>query len=192
VIEFQHSGIRESERRSREQFYQHMYWVIDARACVHNLKLCEPLPAPGSDLIDDLYVAHCDRHYQELMELPKRAFTFYRSRHIKLGKYFAAIETTWWEDGELCDSTQQILEQTRPHWQGHRLMLWRRPRRQWLGSTCPVFLDIGSSLLLILPWSEPKDRGYYCVQEWTHDDFVYLAAVGEPPPEQTWVWPATP
>ena len=41
VIEFQHSSISDSERRSREEFYKDMFWIVDGRRNKNDLKRFE-------------------------------------------------------------------------------------------------------------------------------------------------------
>lgn len=53
-IEVQHSSMTDTERASREGFYQNLVWVIDGRTFRDNFDLYHMLPDPKSELAADL------------------------------------------------------------------------------------------------------------------------------------------
>ncbi|MER9435827.1 CoiA-like domain protein [Mesorhizobium sp. M0618] len=139
VIEVQHSSMTDDERLSRETFYGNLVWVVDGSGFKHNFDIYHELPAPESELGQDLVWEKAERHmrggtvgmcvklsecrqeYPEATKARTRGGTYYFMHQIR----------------------QQVIESYR----GHHQYDWIRPRRTWLDATCPVYIDLGGELM---------------------------------------------
>ena len=141
VIEFQHSAMSAEELNSREQFYKHMIWIVDASAFKKDFEVMDPpLPHPKSKLLDEV-VFHS--------QVPE---TFFKRADI-------AREPTSLHELHRAETIQsQILDDYR----GHHFYKWKRARDIWLEASMPVFLDFGDEKLFRLMRYNPQSQR--CVQ----------------------------
>jgi hypothetical protein len=141
VIEFQHSDMPVEELKSREAFYGHMIWIVDARSFASNFEIDEsPLPHPKSALLDEIvfHSAQASAYFkrEDLARGGSALYELHRAETIR----------------------PQILEDYR----GHHFYKWKRAREVWLRASAPVFLDFGSPVLhRLMSYNPPSQR---CVQ----------------------------
>lgn len=132
VIEVQHSSITDVERRSREEFYVNMLWIVDGRGFRRNFEIHHRLPDPDTALARDLVW-----------------FPATRGRDANSGMFYRRSENPD-ADGSglvMVHSLHRIEAQVDELYRGHHQYSWIRPRRTWLDATVPVYLDFGDDLL---------------------------------------------
>ena len=61
VVEVQHSTMTDSERKSREAFYDNLIWVVDGRSFKNRFHLGCMLPDPNADGFEDIVWFHQSR-----------------------------------------------------------------------------------------------------------------------------------
>lgn len=142
VVEIQHSPMSDAERISREQFYKNMVWVIDGRDFKRNFDIYHMLPSPNSKLADDIVWIKASRP----MQGAARGIFF---------KLTEALECTPEANKKTLNSGimhffNEIERDVKLKFRGHHQYDWVRPRRTWLNSSCPVFIDFGWDCLVKL------------------------------------------
>jgi len=170
-IEFQHSALTDAERLSRELFYGNLVWVIDGRSFRKNFDIYHPLPAPASEIAQDLVWEKAERHMNGA-----NAGLFYRlseCREDDPSMTKAAVRSGWIHS--LKDIETEIIEA----YIGHHQFDWIRPRRTWLDATCPIYIDFGEHYLVRIETYD--ESGLQCVRliskrKFVHDVMVELEA----------------
>ncbi|WP_341912613.1 CoiA-like domain protein [Polaromonas sp. YR568] len=139
VIELQHSAMPADELRSREAFYKHMIWIVDARSFASQFEINPlKLPDPKSELCKDAFFFETAAAYWRPSE---------RDPNLRL---------------VLMHQRRDIEEQIQRDYRGHHFYTWKRPRAVWYESTMPVLLDFGTDELY---WLQLYDsRGVRCVR----------------------------
>ena len=128
VIELQHSAMTPEELRSREQFYERMIWIVDARPFAASfVVLNDPLPHPDSKL------------HSDVVFFPELASAFWRLSERDRTSALVQMH-----------HAREIAEEIQADYRGHHFFKWTRPRQVWLEATAPVFLDFGEQELLQL------------------------------------------
>ncbi len=138
-IEFQHSAMSDVERSAREAFYQNLVWIVDGRTFAKNFHLLHCLPAPDSELAEDIVWIKGTR------------------------EWFSGLRGFFWRLSENPDATKkigpdcfevhdvgEIESELESSYRGHHQYDWVRPHRTWLDARCPVYLDFGDVHLLKL------------------------------------------
>lgn len=134
VIEIQHSSMPDSERLSREVFYENLVWVLDGTTFKDNFDLYHQLPDPASELAKDIVWSKAKRGL-----LGTTSGTFYRRSENEPGATMVLVH-----------SIREIQDEITNNWRGHRQYDWVRPRNTWLDATCPVYIDFGNEYLVKL------------------------------------------
>ncbi len=142
VIEIQHSSMTDSERTSREEFYQNLVWVIDGSGFRENFDIYHMLPNPDSELAQDLVWAKAERH----MHGANRGIFF---RISEARKDDPAITKATLYGGEV-HGIHEIEEELNLSYNGYHQYDWIRPRKTWLDARCPVYIDFGDECLVKL------------------------------------------
>jgi competence protein CoiA len=167
VIEIQHSSITDDERLSRETFYGNLVWVVDGRGFRKNFDIYHLLPAPTSDLAQDLVWAKATRP----MQGATRGLFFRLSENLlddpNLTK--ATLKGGW------IHGIHEIEEQVNQTYQGHHQYDWVRPRRTWLDATCPVYIDFGDDWLVKLAIYD--ETGLKCIRLVSKRKFIHDAMI---------------
>lgn len=170
-IEIQHSSMSDAERKSREDFYQNLVWVIDGRAFRHNFDIYHILPDPKSELAQDLVWAKASR--------PMRGaanglfFSISRNQDHYPGATKKTLRSGWIE------SLHSIKSQVEASYSGHHQYDWVRPRRTWLDARCPVYIDFGGDFLVkleIYDESELRCIRYVSKRKFVHDAMTEMNA----------------
>ena len=143
VIEFQHSSMTDAERISREYFYQNLVWVINGTGFRDNFDIYHILPNPDSDLAGDLVWYKAKRHLNGANN----------------GLFFRLSEARE-DDSEITKaslrgvlqihSIHEIEDHLKLSYNGYHRYDWVRPRKTWLDSNCPVYIDFGDAFLVKL------------------------------------------
>lgn len=171
-IEVQHSSISDEERISREQFYSNLIWVVDGRPFCKNFDIYHPLPDPGSDIGKDLVWAEAKRGLlgsQSGLCFKVSAERMRDANATKLSVYRSGGELFAWGGF----SRSEVLSSFKGQYQYD----WIKPRKGWLESECPVFIDFGGVSLLKLETYD--STGLKCIKAVSKDKFVKDALVKE-------------
>ncbi|HYG27696.1 MAG TPA: hypothetical protein VD906_12400 [Caulobacteraceae bacterium] len=139
VIEVQHSAMSDAERMSRETFYGNMIWIVDGSPFRSNFDIYHPLPDPNSELAGDLIWLKGTRQMQGAA----------RGLFIRLSECLRENPSATKEDvrGGYLHGIAEIRGQLDDAYVGHHQYDWVRPRRTWLESGRPVFIDMGGGIL---------------------------------------------
>ena len=167
-IEVQHSSMLEGERNAREDFYGNLLWIVDGRGFIRNFDILHKLPNPKSPLASDLIWFKARRG--------KRGSSqgmFYRLSETQ--RHYPDEVITKSDSESLnrlvqVHSTMKILTEIDQSYCGHHQYDWIRPRRIWLDSTCPVFIDFGNQMLVKLDIYDSS--GLPCIQYVSKRHFI--------------------
>jgi len=134
--------MNDKERVSREEFYKNLVWVLDGITFRQNFDIFHMLPAPDSHIAQDIVWAKAKRY----MEGANRSLFFRVSeaREENPAATKATIRSGW------IHSLTEIEEGLRLSYRGHHQYDWIRPRKTWLDSRCPVYIDFGNEYLVKL------------------------------------------
>ena len=165
VVEIQHSSMPEKERDARENFYGNMIWIVDASPFKQNLHICHPLPNPQSELAQDLRWFFAAKG---------------RKRGANRGMFWRVSENPNEDEGVLIHSLEDIRDEVRESYIGHRQYYWTRPRHVWQTSRKPVFLDLGGGLMGRLGVYGPQ--GLPCLQYYPKKFLINALRKGVIPP----------
>lgn len=164
VIEFQHSSITDKERISRETFYQNMVWVVDGLGFHKNFDIYHKLPDPKSEIAEDLVWFKAKRNLKGAqMGLFLRLSDAFKDK--------PNITKMTLSEGAL-HSIEEIKEEITQFYVGHHQYDWVKPRKAWLESKCPVYIDFGHDYLVKLEVYDSS--GLKCIRlvskvKFTHD-----------------------
>lgn len=159
IIEVQHSNMSDKERISREAFYGNMAWILDGSEFEDNFFMYHFLPDPDSDLAKDLIWYEAKKGKLGLTQ-----GTFYRRSECSPGDTMVRVY-----------GIREVENEIMENWSGHRQFDWIRPRKMWLESGCPVFIDFGDEYLVKL--EKYGDYGMSCVRIISKKKFVHDAMV---------------
>jgi competence protein CoiA len=146
VVEVQHSSITDAERISRESFYRNLVWIVDGRAFRENFDIFHMLPAPTSEVAQDLVWFKATRQ----MSGAARGQFWRLSENLERTKTKASGMV-------LVHGIHEIEEQINQAYRGHHQYDWVRPRRAWLESKSPVYIDFGGEFLARLERYDDSD-----------------------------------
>ncbi len=141
-IEIQHSPMSDFERIAREKFYKNLIWIIDGRGFRKNFDIYHMLPAPESELAQDLVWSKAKRSMQGAA-----AGLFFRVSANQDYQPGATKETL---RGGYIESIHTIKDKIEETYRGHHQYDWVRPRKTWLDAECPVYIDFGDDYLVKL------------------------------------------
>jgi hypothetical protein len=138
TIEFQNSPISVDERRSRDEFYERIIWVVNGAKFKDNFRLICNIPNPTSPLLNDFSIANLPKgaivskdgkDTLRLFRKPAHEFDFDADRELRVGD----IEEIY----ELMDKSEPI------YW----LFDWKYKQVLWFSSKAHVFFDFGDEHL---------------------------------------------
>lgn len=141
-IEVQHSAISDQERLSRESFYKNLIWIVDGTKFERNFDIYHPLPSPVSSLAQDLVWSKAQRGLLGAID----GMFFRISENPTLTKCANPYGRVHGID--------EIQQEMRQAYIGHRQYDWIRPRKTWLSATCPVYIDFRNKYLFRLEMYE--------------------------------------
>lgn len=146
VLEFQNSPLALDELKSREAFYGHMVWIVNATSFLKQFRLLSKLPDPKSDFTKDLIF-----HPEGRAGRPPWYGGYSRKSELMPGFELIQIH-----------GVRQIKAEIERYHIGHFQYDWRYKRSVWFSAQKPVFLDFGDPNLW---WLQIYDeRGLQCVQ----------------------------
>jgi hypothetical protein len=165
VIEVQHSAIADAERQSREDFYGNLVWVIDGRGFRDNFDIYHLLPAPESEIAQDLVWCKASRP----MQGAARGLFF----RLSEGEAEFPDETITKATmrGGFYHGIHEIEADVAQAYCGHHQYDWVRPRRTWLDAACPVYIDFGDDRLVRLETYD--ETGLRCIRFVSKRKFVH-------------------
>lgn len=163
VVEVQHSAMSDAERNSREQFYKNMIWIIDGRGFSHNFDIYHKLPRPDSELAADIVWIKATRS----MQGAARGIFFRLSDSDEDEPSITKKTLT----SGLLHFIHEIERDILKEFQGHHQYDWVRPRKTWLDSNCPVYIDFGWECLVKL--SSYDDYELPCVVLVPKEQFIH-------------------
>lgn len=161
-IEIQHSSISESERKAREAFYGNLLWIVDGRGFRENFDIYHELPDPKSAVAEDIVWFQARRgQYGSINGM------FCRVSETRRDYSSNAITKSNILSNELVLTVRvhclnEIRAEVENSYCGHHQYDWVRPRKAWLESTCPVYIDFGDNLLVKLDTYDAS--GLPCIQ----------------------------
>jgi hypothetical protein len=153
----------DEERSSRELFYQNLIWIVDGTPFKENFDCYHLLPNPKSDLASDIVWVKATRP----LEGAGKGIFFRLSEMRK--EYPDATKATL--RGGWYHFMHEIEAQVKESYCGHQQYDWVRPRRIWLDSTCPVYIDFGDECLLRLETYD--ESGLLCVFRISKMNFMH-------------------
>ena len=167
VVEVQHSTMTDSERESREAFYDNLIWIVDGRSFQNRFHLGWMLPDPHADGFEDIVWFHQSRAAMlRFVYLTGTVSPFWRISEAR--KHFPNltsenIRSEMPRDSlVLVHSGDDIRDRVLANYLGHHQFHWTRPRRTWFDAKCPVYFDFGEEVLYQL--AEYDDRLGHCVR----------------------------
>jgi hypothetical protein len=163
VIEFQHSAMGDAERLSREAFYGNLVWVIDATPFRQNFDIYHLLPAPESDVAQDLVWFKATRPMQGAA----------RGLFWRLSDHPSSTKSAKMDGLYRIRGMAEVEDAVNAAYRGHHQYDWIRPRRTWLDATCPVYVDLGDEHLVRL--EKYDEYGLPCVFRVSKRKFVHDA-----------------
>lgn len=158
VIEFQHSGITDIERQSREAFYRELIWVVDGRSFKNNFDILHALPDPESELAKDLVWFKGSRK----MKGAGQGMFWRRSENLGVVPRTGAMVQL--------HGISEIETQINQFYRGHHQYDWIRPHKTWLDAKCPVYIDFGEEHLVRLELY--NEFGLPCVRNILKENFL--------------------
>ena len=159
-IEVQHSSMTDAERQAREAFYGNLVWVVDGRSFKENFDLYHLLPDPNSEVAKDLVWFKAQRG----MNGSNAGLFWRRSENPDVQPGSGGMVKI--------RAYREIKAEVEATYHGHQQYDWARPRRAWLETRCPVYLDFGDEWLLRLElYGDTQLRCVYRVakRKFVHD-----------------------
>lgn len=140
VVEIQHSNMTDTERISREVFYKNMIWIVDGKGFNGNFDIYHMLPNPHSELARDIVWCKAKRHMHG-----SNAGLFFRMSEART-EFPGATKATI--RGGLYHGIKEIQDEVEAMYNGFHQYDWVRPRKTWLESKSPVYIDFGEDRLV--------------------------------------------
>ncbi len=140
IIEVQHSNITDLERISREEFYKNLIWIIDGAPFKKNFDIYHLLPDPQSEIAKDIVWVKAKRHQHGANN-----GIFFKLSELRENNPFATKSMVSWGQYHFM---HEIADQVHQSYSGHHQFDWIRPRKAWLESSVPVFIDFGDEYLV--------------------------------------------
>ncbi|SDF62138.1 competence protein CoiA [Chitinophaga filiformis] len=157
IIKFQHSNLSLVDIESRNNFYEKLIWVVNAKQFKHNIKL-QDIPNPNSPLLNDF-------DFQVDLEGFASDPLFYKK--VDYRQYGPAFTRSYSERDEIIK--RAFAEQTTHQYKN---FTWQHKRLAWLSSTAPVFLDYGEGILYWIRKREQESRPLYYMQLIPKEEFL--------------------
>lgn len=173
VIEIQHSSMTDAERQARETFYGNIVWVLDGKGFEKNFHIFHMLPDPNSTIASDIIWAKASKK----MGGAARGLFFRLSEAQRSYPEKVITKETFDDSVEMREvhSMQSIRAEVEESYSGHHQYDWIRPRRTWLDSPCPVYIDFGNDFLVKLGIYD--ESGLPCIHYVAKRKFIQDAMV---------------
>ena len=159
-IEIQHSPMPDAERCAREDFYGNLLWIVDGRGFGERFRILHPLPDPRTAIATEIvwFPAHPNWRSDAIgvfyrVSETRRSYPDMNITKSNLHSLDVILEV---------HGLESIRSEVEEAYAGHHQYYWVRPRRTWLDSPCPVFIDLGGDLLAKL--ESYDDYGLPCVR----------------------------
>lgn len=165
IIEVQHSAMSDAERQSRESFYGNLVWVVDGRGFKKNFNIYHLLPAPESEVAQDLVWCKASR-----VAKGAAAGLFFRLSESQAENPDETITKATMR-GCYYHGIYEIKADVERAYRGHHQYGWVRPRRTWLDAVCPVYIDFGDEYLVRLETYD--ESGLRCIRLIYKPKFVH-------------------
>jgi competence protein CoiA len=163
VIEVQHSSITDAERLSRETFYRNLVWIVDGSTFQKNFDIYHRLPHPQSEIAKDIVWVKTRRPMNDAND--GMFFRFSEAREEN-----PAISKSEVKFGRI-RSIHEIQTDVDASYNGYHQYDWVRPRKTWLDSGCPVYIDFGYDRLVKLEVYD--ESGLQCIRFVSKRKFVH-------------------
>ena len=180
VIEVQHSTMTDSERESRETFYDNLIWIVDGRSFQNRFHLGWILPGPNADGFEDIIWFRQTRDaILRSVESTGTVSLFWRISEER--KHYPDLTRENIKAKMPLDSLvlvhegDDIQDQVLANYLGHHQFHWTSPRRTWFDARCPVYIDFGEEVLYQL--MQYDDRLGHCVRIVTKRKLIHDAMV---------------
>lgn len=167
AIEIQHSTMTDTERTSREEFYQNLVWLIDGASFRNNFDIYHMLPDPKSELAQDLLWIVAKRH----MNGADNGLFFRLSEALEEDPSVTKATLRGSGGWGLIHGIHEIEYEVNQSYTGYHQYDWVRPRKTWLDAKCPVYIDFGDEYLVKLDIYD--ESGLKCVQRVSKHKFVH-------------------
>lgn len=166
-IEVQHSSMPDSERLAREHFYGNLLWIVDGRSFGERFRILHPLPHPNAPIAEDIvwFPPHPNWRGDGIGLFCRLSETRNSYPNIEITK-----STIGSVSGVFVHGLDKVRNEVLDAYVGHHQYYWVRPRRTWLESPCPVFLDFGGDWIARLDAYD--DYGLPCVLILTKNQLV--------------------
>lgn len=138
IIEFQNSAIDTDELFSREDFYKNLVWVVNGEKFKSNFHIYHALPDPKSEMAKDLV------WFKSISSMAGTCGGIYWKRSENPEAREGQRDMVW------VHGYHEISSEIRREYCGHHQYDWSRPRKVWLESKCPVYIDLGENYLVRL------------------------------------------
>lgn len=154
VIEFQNSPMSLGEMRAREDFYQNMVWIVNAKPFQSNFLFLGRLPNPEIDFFKDIVIHNFNKEGSGSFH--RRSERIHKSSMVQIY------------------NIKEIKTEIDNNYVGHHHFNWKRPRSVWFEAKKDVFLDFGDENLWKLLLYYPENRTY-CIKKISKDYFINRA-----------------
>lgn len=159
VIEIQNSPINDIERKSREDFYKNMLWIVNGEKFEQNFDFYHSLPDPNSKLAQDLVWIKAKRGLAGANE----GLFWRRSQNPNVMEGTGSLVAM--------EHRNEIMSEIQMNPSRYFQFDWVRPRTTWLDSNTPVFIDFGKGWLALL-CDYPTQKYLPCIKVVTKKDFL--------------------
>ena len=140
-IEIQHSSMSDAERCAREDFYRNLLWIVDASTFRRSFRILHPLPSPKSLIAADIVWFRPRSNWTS--NTPGLFYRLSETRQDHPEKFITKFTVQSLDIMVKVHSSTEIGDEIGKAYSGHHQYHWVRPRKTWLESPCPVFLDFG-------------------------------------------------
>jgi hypothetical protein len=149
IVELQHSSITDVERLSREAFYGQLVWIVDGLGFRKNFDIYHMLPDPKSEMAKDIVWGKAQRHLNGAIH--GLFFRWSEAREENPGIAKGDVRSG------LIHSIEEIRDALEACYNGYHQYDWVKPRRAWLESGSPVYIDFGEETLVKLDIYDDSD-----------------------------------
>lgn len=163
VIELQHSSITDAERLSREEFYGNLVWVLDGTSFSQNFDIYHMLPDPKSEMAKDIVWGKAQRH----MHGANHGLFFRWSEAKEERPEIAKKDVRF----GIVHSIEEVRGELEACYNGYHQFDWVKPRRAWLESGCPVYIDFGDETLVKLETYDESELR--CIRRVSRRKFIH-------------------
>jgi hypothetical protein len=155
----------DAERQSRENFYKNIAWIIDGSEFKNNFDIYHRLPNPHSEIAQDIVWVKAKRNLNGA-----NYGLFFRLSEARAEN--PGIVKSKVRSGTIYDirELQASLDES---YNGYHQFDWVRPRKTWLDSRHPVYIDFGGENLVRLCMYDESELS--CIQYVSKKKFLHDA-----------------